>query len=75
MRRDDTQLGHLAKKGVHQHRPLPYQQVARSVQHQYGLLFSGLDRHKAHRRSSHGLADRRGVGRVGFAALDVTRHV
>jgi hypothetical protein len=39
----------VATKGVHQHRPLPYQQVARSMQHQYGLLFSGLDRHKAHR--------------------------
>ena len=38
------------------------------------LLFSGLDRHKAHRRSGHGLADRRGVGRVGFAAFDIRRH-
>jgi hypothetical protein len=60
----------MATKGVHQHRPLPYQQVARSVQHQYGLLFSGLDGHKAHCRPAHSLADRRGVGRVGFAALE-----
>ena len=33
------------------------------MQHQYGLLFSGLDRHKAHRRSGHRLADRRGAAR------------
>jgi hypothetical protein len=75
LRRDDAQLRQMATKGVHQHRPLPYQQVARWMQHQYGLLFSGLDRHKAHRRSGHGRADRRGVGRVGFAALDISCHV
>jgi hypothetical protein len=34
-----------------------------------------LDGHKAHRRSGHRFADRRGVGRVGFAALDIRRHV
>src|SRR5215471_16458712 len=50
-------------------------QAPGSMQHQYGLLFSGLDRHKAHCRPGHGLADRRGVGRVGFAVLDIRRHV
>jgi hypothetical protein len=51
--------------------PMPQQQFAQdeagfdrfcqghSMQHQYGLLFSGLDGHKAHRRSGHGLADPR----------------
>ena len=39
-RRDKDGLG-VWEQGVHQHRPLPYQQVAGSMQHQYGLLFSG----------------------------------
>ena len=39
------------------------------------LLLFGLDRHEAHGRPRHGLADRRGVGRVVLATLHVSLDV
>ena len=39
------------------------------------LLLDGLDGHEAHVRSTHGLADRLRVGRIGLVALDVGLHV
>ena len=39
------------------------------------LLLDALDRHEAHVRSIHGLADRLRVGRVGLVALDVGLYV
>ena len=73
--RDNAQLRHMAAQGVHQHGPLPHQQVARPVQHQHRLLLGGLDRHEPHRRPRHRLADRLGIGRIGLATLDVGLHV
>ena len=72
---DDAQLGHVPTKRIHQHGPLAHQQVARPVQHQHRLLLGRLDRHEAHRRPRHRLADRLGVGRIRLAALDVGLHV
>jgi hypothetical protein len=47
------------------------QQIAQLQQHQCCLLFTALDRHKAHPRPAHRLADRFGVDRVVFAAFDI----
>ena len=60
---------------VHQHGPLPHQQLTRPMQHQHGLLFGRLDRHEPHARPGYRLADRFGVGRVRLAALDIKLDV
>jgi hypothetical protein len=48
----------MSPRRVRQHSALAYQQIACLVQHQRRLLFLGLDRNEAHRRSGHRLADR-----------------
>jgi len=44
---------------------------AQAHQHLCGLLLGGLDRHKAHPRPAHRLADRLGIGGI----VLVARHI
>jgi hypothetical protein len=67
--RDETELGEVP--GVDELGSLPNQQLARPVHGQCRLLLFRLDRHEAHGRPRHGLADRRSVGRVVLATLHV----
>jgi hypothetical protein len=43
--------------------------------HQPALLLGRLRPHKSHRRPANRLADRLGIGRIIFVALDVSLHV
>src|SRR6476660_3619264 len=45
------------------------------VLHRSPLLLGRLERHKAHRRTAHRLADRRRVRRIGLVALHIGLHV
>jgi hypothetical protein len=54
---------------------LPQQKIARSMLHQPALLLGQLRPHKSHRRPANRLADRLGVCRIVFVALDVSLHV
>ena len=65
----------MGAHGIDQLRALADQQVTRPVQHQRSLLLGALDRHEAHRRPRHRLADRGRIGSVVLAALDVGLHI
>ena len=69
--RDDPELREVTAQGVDQHRPLPDQEVPSLVEHQGCLLIDALDRHEAHRRPGHRLADGLGISGVGLSALHV----
>ncbi len=73
--RHDAVLGQMPSKGVDEHGPLSHHQVAALVEHQYHLLFDGLHRDEPHRRTGHRLANRLGVGGVGFSALHIGLHI
>jgi hypothetical protein len=60
---------------VDQRGPLPNEHLASSVQYEHALLLDRLDLHQAHRRSGHGFADRLGIRRIIFLALDVSLHI
>ena len=68
---DEAELRQMAAQRVDAHRSLLDQQLPGLVQHQHGLLIRALDRHETHVGPRHRLADRRRVGRVVLAALDV----
>ncbi len=51
------------------------QEVPRPMYRQRRLLLTRLDRDVPHRRARYRLADRLGVARVGFPALDVGLHI
>jgi hypothetical protein len=74
-RRHEPQLGHVCPQRVDGLRALPQQQIAHPVLHQSPLLLGRLERHKAHRRTAHRLADRRRVRRIGLVALHIGLHV
>jgi hypothetical protein len=57
--------------GVDQLRALAHEQVAGTVQHQRRLLRFALHRHEPHGGPRYRLADRRRVGGIVLAALDV----
>jgi hypothetical protein len=50
---------------------VPDQPIAHPNQHEGGLMLRRSDRHEAHGRPAHGLADRLGIGRIVLAALDI----
>ena len=56
---------------VNSHGALLDQQFAALVQHQHGLIIGTFDRHKAHVRARHRLADRCRINRIVLAALDI----
>src|SRR5258708_8680021 len=60
---------------VHELRALLDEEVPRPMDCQRRLLLARLDRDVAHRRARYRLADRLGVARVGFPALDVGLHI
>jgi hypothetical protein len=71
LRADDTELRRVPADRIAQHRALLGQQIAHLQEHQRRLLLAALDRHKAHPRPAHRLADRVGVNRVVLAAFDI----
>src|SRR5580704_7864575 len=73
--RDQAELRQMPAQRVDVHRALLDHQIPRLVEHQRGLLICALDRHEAHLRPRHSLADRRRVGRVVLAALHIGHGV
>ena len=71
LRRNDAEFGHMSAQGIDQHRALPDQKTARSMQHQHRLLLGVLYRHEPHRRAGYGFADRFRIGGIVLVALDV----
>ena len=65
----------MCPQGIDHLGPLPHQQIACSMLHQSTLLLGRLRPHKSHPRPANRLADRLGVRRVVFVALDVSLHV
>ena len=72
---DEAELSQVPAYGVDKLGSLPDQQLAHPVHRQCRLLLFGLDRHDAHGRPRHGLADCGGVGRVVLATLHVRLDV
>src|SRR5712671_6597991 len=75
LRRHDAELSQMRPQGVDDLGALAYQHIARAVLHQLTLLFGRFDPHKAHGRSPNRFADRLGVSRIVFVALDVGLHI
>src|ERR1019366_2600332 len=69
LRQNDSELGPQAADTVKERGSGFNVALACAVHHEAGLLLGGLDRHEAHVRPLHRLADRRSVGGVGLAAL------
>src|SRR3954447_6222378 len=70
LRGHDAVLRQMTAEGIYQLRALPDQKIPRPEQHGARLLFLGLNRDKAHRRSTCRLSDRFGVGRIVLLTLD-----
>ena len=68
-----TRPGSLRERtiGAADRGPLTHQQITGAMDGQRRLLLLRLDRHKAHRRAGHRLADRRGIGRIVLVALEI----
>jgi len=75
LRRDDPELGQVRPYRIREHRALPHEQLARSVEHQHRLALGRFNRHKPHGRSRDCLRDRLGIGGIGLIALDIRLHV
>ena len=73
--RHETEFGEMPADRVNQLSTLPQQQSSGSVQHHRGLLRDRLDRHKAHVRPNHRLADGLGIGRIVLVGLDEGANV
>jgi hypothetical protein len=76
-RQHDPELGQQASDAVDARRAFSDEALPRAVHHQLRLLLLGLDRHEAHVRPLHRLADGRRVGSVVLASLAahaVRRH-
>src|SRR6516165_9679493 len=71
LRADHAELRRVPADRIAQHRALLGQQIAHLQEHQRRLLFTTLDRHEAHPRPAHRLADRFGVDHVVLAAFNV----
>ena len=65
----------MRPQGVDDLGALAYQHIARAMLHQLTLLFGRFDPHEAHGRSPNRFADRLGVSRIVFVALDVGLNV
>src|SRR3954470_11967087 len=70
LRGQDTVLRQMTAERVDQLRALPDQKIPRPEQHGARLLSLGLNRDKAHRRSTCRLSNRFGVGGIVLLALD-----
>src|SRR3954447_10159785 len=70
LRGHDAVLRQMTAEGIYQLRALPDQKIPRPEQHGARLLFLGLNRDKAHRRSTCRLSDRFRVGGIVLLALD-----
>ena len=75
LRRHQPELGQMRPQGVDDLGALAYQHIARAMLHQLTLLFGRFDPHEAHSRSPNRFADRLGVSRIVFVALDVGLHI
>lgn len=62
--RHDAELRQMTAQGVHQHCPLPDQEIADPVQHPHTLLLLVLHWNEEHCRPRHRLANRFGIHRV-----------
>ena len=65
----------MRTQGVDDLGALAYQHIARAMLHQLTLLFGRFDPHEAQGRSPNRFADRLGVSRIVFVALDVGLHI
>ncbi|MNL47399.1 hypothetical protein D3C87_1701870 [compost metagenome] len=68
---DDAKFAHLCTECVGELRALTNEKIARTKQHACRLLLDAFDRHEAHRRASHGLANRLGIGGISLATLHI----
>jgi hypothetical protein len=75
LRGDQPELGAVTADGVDQHGALANEQLAASMKHQHALPLGALDRHQAHGRPGHRLADRLSVGRIVLLPPGVSLHV
>jgi formate hydrogenlyase subunit 4 len=74
-RRHQADFGQMRAKGIDQLCSLPDEKIARAVQHKRGLLLSTLDRHEAHARPCHGLANGRCIGCIVLLPPDIRLHI
>jgi hypothetical protein len=65
---DHPELGHMAAQRIGGLETLAHQQRAGLEPHPRCLLFNCLDRHEAHGRPGHRLADGFGIGGIGLVA-------
>ncbi len=68
---NEPKLGRIAADPVDQLGALADQPIAHPHQHEGRLLLWGLNRHEAHGRPAHRLADRLGIGGIVLATLDI----
>src|SRR5665213_432822 len=72
---NQPEFGELAAQGIDQSGTLPYEELARPVQHQARLLLRALDVDKSHRWPGDCLTDSLGVDSVVLAALYIRFNV
>ena len=75
LRRHNTELSHMRPQRIDHLGLLPQQKIARAMLHQPALLLGRFRPHQSHPRPANRLADRLGVSRIVFVALDVSFHI